>query len=96
VVYPLANLLDTDQVRFGDLVSIDWDGQHEQLFFARKKEGALVHAVSPGIEAGACVADAVDGMGQDAPAEAMVGKQEAPVALQAATRTTGLQLRKNR
>jgi len=97
VVYPLANLLATDQVHLGDLVSIDWDGQHEQLFFARKKEGALVHAVSPGIEAAASVADAMDGMGHDAPAEVMVGKQEAPVALRAATRSTGSQLpRKNR
>src|SRR5712664_231459 len=31
VVYPLANLLATDQVSLGDLVRIDWDESHKQL-----------------------------------------------------------------
>src|ERR1700723_685425 len=41
VVYPLANLLATEQVQLGDLVRIDWDGQHELLTFVREGEGAL-------------------------------------------------------
>src|SRR5487761_121441 len=39
VVYPLANLLATEQVHLGDLVRIDWDGQHKELTFAREGEG---------------------------------------------------------
>src|SRR6476469_1509923 len=42
VVYPLANLLATEQVHLGDLVCIDWDGVHKQLTFVREGEGALV------------------------------------------------------
>src|SRR5438067_7846839 len=42
VVYPLANLLATEQVRLGDLIKIDWDGEHKQLTFVRESEGALV------------------------------------------------------
>src|ERR1700744_951691 len=42
VVYPLANLLATEQVHLGDLVRIDWDREHKGLTFAREGEGALV------------------------------------------------------
>src|SRR6195256_5460540 len=42
VVYPLANLLGTEQVHLGDLVRIDWDGVHNALTFVREGEGALV------------------------------------------------------
>ena len=42
VVYPLANLLATDQVNLGDLVCIDWDKTNNRLTFVREGEGALV------------------------------------------------------
>ena len=42
LVYPLANLLATQQVRMGDLVRVDWDGLHKELTFVREHEGALV------------------------------------------------------
>src|ERR1700723_371908 len=42
VVYPLANLLATEQVHLGDLVRIDWEGVHNALTFVRESEGALV------------------------------------------------------
>src|SRR5881296_789790 len=48
VVYPLANLLATDQVSLGDLVRIDWDESHKQLTFVREGEGALVQAATQG------------------------------------------------
>jgi ATP-dependent Clp protease ATP-binding subunit ClpB len=38
VVYPLANLLATDQVHIGDLVCIDWNKTQEGLSFAREGE----------------------------------------------------------
>src|SRR6476619_2149071 len=46
VVYPLANLLATEQVHLGDLVCIDWDREHSQLTFIREGEGALVQSQS--------------------------------------------------
>src|SRR2546429_911323 len=55
VVYPLANLLATEQVHLGDLVCIDWDREHSQLTFIREGEGALVqnHAEGEQLAAGA-------------------------------------------
>src|SRR4030088_1886122 len=49
VVYPLANLLATEQVHLGDLVKIDWDGEHGLLTFVREGEGALVNNPPPQI-----------------------------------------------
>jgi len=38
VVYPLANLLATEQVHIGDLVCIDWNKEHDGLTFVREGE----------------------------------------------------------
>jgi ATP-dependent Clp protease ATP-binding subunit ClpB len=38
VVYPLANLLATDQVQLGDLVCIDWNSEQNRLTFVREGE----------------------------------------------------------
>jgi ATP-dependent Clp protease ATP-binding subunit ClpA len=38
VVCPLANLLATNQVHFGDVLSIDWDGQQSRLMFQKDGE----------------------------------------------------------
>src|SRR5256885_12703643 len=71
VGYPLANLLSTEQVHLGDLVRIDWDGEHKQLTFIREGEGALVHNDAPETEKIAAGAEAKDGRKADAPAEAV-------------------------
>ena len=84
VVYPLANLLATQQVRVGDLVRIDWDGQHKELTFVREQEGALVSTESAESEAAAAILGA-DGLGKDAPAEAVAGDVSSPPALPAAS-----------
>src|ERR1700682_3241959 len=42
VVYPLANLLATEQVHLGDLVCIDWDREHSQLTFVREGENVVM------------------------------------------------------
>ena len=84
VVYPLANLLATQQVRVGDLVRIDWDGQHKELTFVREQEGALVSTESAEREAAAAILGA-DGLGKGAPAEAVAGDVSSPPALPAPT-----------
>jgi ATP-dependent Clp protease ATP-binding subunit ClpB len=71
VVYPLANLLATDQVSLGDLVCIDWDQSHNQLTFVREGEGALIQNPSPQAGGVAASAEAKDGKSIDAPAEAI-------------------------
>src|SRR6202051_1781233 len=41
VVYPLANLLATDQVQLGDLVCIDWNSEQNRLTFVREGENLV-------------------------------------------------------
>jgi len=68
VVYPLANLLATDQVNLGDLVCIDWDKTNNRLTFVREGEGALVEPAAK--RAGAAAgAEATDGKSVNAPEE---------------------------
>jgi ATP-dependent Clp protease ATP-binding subunit ClpB len=89
VVYPLANLLATDQVNLGDLVCIDWDQSHNQLTFAREGEGALIHTPLPQTGDAAAPAEAKDGKSVDAPAEAVKEERKSraaqPTAAPAAT-----------
>jgi ATP-dependent Clp protease ATP-binding subunit ClpB len=44
VVYPLANLLATEQVHLGDLVCIDWDKTQDRLTFIREGENLAMPA----------------------------------------------------
>src|ERR1700682_3211617 len=44
VVYPLANLLATEQVRFGDMLVLDWDEGELCLSFHREGQGAVLPA----------------------------------------------------
>src|SRR5216117_1468209 len=69
IVYPLANLLATDQVNLGDLVCIDWDKTHNRLTFVREGEGALVEAAAKRAGAAAAGAEATDGKSVNAPEE---------------------------
>jgi hypothetical protein len=94
VVYPLANLLATEQVHLGDLVRIDWDGEHKQLSFVREGEGALVQTEPSALEAKAAAAEMRDGRGADAPAEAVAETKKTRAALPAAVPAAAPQARK--
>jgi len=69
LVYPLASLLATDQIRLGDVLSVDWDTAHNSLVFWREAEGALVtvEAPKPGLSAAASADE--DGHGRQIPTE---------------------------
>src|ERR1039458_3351132 len=43
-VYPLANLLATEQVRFGDMLVVDWDGKTMHLSFRSQVRSAAPEA----------------------------------------------------
>jgi ATP-dependent Clp protease ATP-binding subunit ClpB len=47
VVYPMANLLATDQVHLGDLVCIDWNKDADRLTFIREGENLAMPARRP-------------------------------------------------
>lgn len=93
VVYPLANLLATEQVHLGDLVCIDWDREHSQLTFIREGEGALVQNHNEG-EQVAAGADAKDGRKAEIPAEAVTESKKPRTAPAAAAPAAAPQARK--
>lgn len=79
VVYPLANLLATDQVSLGDLVRIDWDQTHNGLTFVREGEGAIVQ-VAPTQAMGAVAGEAKDGKSLETPTEAIAEERKSRAA----------------
>ena len=94
VVYPLANLLATEQVHLGDLVCIDWDREHPQLTFVREGEGALVSHEVPQAERVAAGVEAKDGKSADATPEAAPEERKLRVAQPSATPSVAPQGRK--
>jgi len=94
VVYPLANLLATEQVHLGDLVRIDWDRQHDGLTFVREGEGALVQSASAEAAPVLAVTEATDGRPTNTPAEVVVESRKSRAALPVATPVAAPQARK--
>jgi ATP-dependent Clp protease ATP-binding subunit ClpA len=43
LVFPMSNLLATEQIQLGDLVTVDFDTAAGKLIFAKDDHGALVH-----------------------------------------------------
>jgi len=56
LVYPLANLLATGQIQFGDVLTVNTDADTHRLRFFRESGGALVPAGGPALGAFAQVA----------------------------------------
>jgi ATP-dependent Clp protease ATP-binding subunit ClpB len=85
VVYPLANLLATEQIRFGDMLVVDWDGKSANLSFQKEGEGAVVpSAAKTARGAAAQMAKATGGKVIEAPAQVVVREAKAPAALPSA------------
>jgi ATP-dependent Clp protease ATP-binding subunit ClpB len=82
VVYPLANLLATEQIRFGDMLVVDWDGKSLHLSFQKEGEGAVVPTPAKAARgAAAQMAKATGGKVIEAPAQVIVREAKAPAAL---------------
>lgn len=76
VVYPLANLLATEQVHLGDVVCIDWNGTGSGLTFARESEGALVKTEIAELETVSKASEVADGKPETAPSEVTVAERK--------------------
>ena len=87
LVYPLANLLATQQVKVGDLVRVDWDGVHSELTFVREREGALITPVGAEPEL-LGVSPKADGLAQETPIETVAEETSRPAALPATSPAT--------
>jgi ATP-dependent Clp protease ATP-binding subunit ClpA len=70
VVYPLANLLATEQVRMGDLICIDWNRHDSQLSFQREGESLPVPVRKPDPQPAVRAATARSGRAVEAPSTA--------------------------
>jgi len=68
VVYPLANLLATEQIHLGDLLCIDWDRDRDNLIFVREGENLAMPARRLEPAQPARVAKAHSGKSVEAPA----------------------------
>jgi ATP-dependent Clp protease ATP-binding subunit ClpB len=67
IVYPLANLLATEQVHLGDLVCIDWNKEHDRLTFVREGENLAMPVRRPEPAVTARPTQARSGKSVDAP-----------------------------
>jgi ATP-dependent Clp protease ATP-binding subunit ClpA len=47
LVYPLSNLVATNQIGLGDLVQVGLNEKDRKLIFSKKSGGALIHEISP-------------------------------------------------
>ena len=74
VVYPLANLLATEQIHLGDLVCIDWDREQDQLAFSREGENLALPARRLEPTPPARLAKAHTGKSVEAPSAASAGE----------------------
>ena len=77
LVYPLASLLATDQIRLGDVLSIDWDGAASCLVFWKEAEGALVSVEPPQPGLAMAAGADEDGHGREVPAAPAIAAAEA-------------------
>jgi ATP-dependent Clp protease ATP-binding subunit ClpA len=80
VVYPLANLLATEQVHLGDLVCIDWNKSSDRLTFVREGEGALVVKEAPEVGRAAAAGEAKDGKSVNVPTEVIAEEKKPHIA----------------
>jgi ATP-dependent Clp protease ATP-binding subunit ClpB len=67
VVYPMANLLATEQVRLGDMICIDWEPSDDHLHFIREGENVAIPVRRPDPIAAPKAAQARGGRPVDAP-----------------------------
>jgi ATP-dependent Clp protease ATP-binding subunit ClpA len=65
VVYPLASLLATEQIWFGDILVIDWDEEDEGISFHREGRGAVIPAPPRRRARSAAVRSAASASGAD-------------------------------
>jgi ATP-dependent Clp protease ATP-binding subunit ClpB len=49
IVPPLANLRVTEQVRFGDMLVVDWNGRARELSFEREVQAPAVPAIAKSV-----------------------------------------------
>lgn len=67
LVYPLSNLVATDQVGLGDLVNVDLNDAGTKLVFSKRSGGALIHDIPEAEEESEDLATKSGGVGMPIP-----------------------------
>lgn len=67
LVYPLSNLVATQQVETGDLVMVDFDEENDKLTFAKQSGKMIVSDSDGGVEEGETSKDKSDSIGMPLP-----------------------------
>jgi ATP-dependent Clp protease ATP-binding subunit ClpB len=67
LVYPLSNLVATDQVGLGDLVSVDLNDAGTKLVFSKRSGGALIHDMPEATDEEEDIATKSGGVGMPIP-----------------------------
>ena len=67
LVYPLSNLVATDQVGLGDLVNVDLNDAGTKLVFSKRSGGALIHDMPEAEEESEDIATKSGGVGMPIP-----------------------------
>ena len=81
LVYPLANLLATEQIALGDILCVDWDEVAQGLLFEKEGEGAVLPVLTPApAAANALAASATGGKQAELPTKVTVREAQAPAA----------------
>ena len=79
LVYPLANLLATEQIALGDILCVDWDEDAQGLLFEKEGEGAVLPVLTPApATANALAASASGGKLAEQPTKVAVREAQAP------------------
>jgi ATP-dependent Clp protease ATP-binding subunit ClpA len=82
IVYPLANLLSTEQIHLGDIICVDWDSGLGRLIFRCEGNAEVAAPLIPGVLFGAHAQGADGGQGAELPAKAVPQRENpAPLAV---------------
>jgi hypothetical protein len=63
LVFPISNLLATDQIQLGDLITVDFDDVLGKLIFVKEDQGAIVHSEETPVQESALLAVSVRAAG---------------------------------
>jgi ATP-dependent Clp protease ATP-binding subunit ClpB len=75
LVYPLSNLVATDQVGLGDLVNVDLNDAGTKLVFSKRSGGALIHDMPEAADEEEDVATKSGGVGMPIPPQTKAARK---------------------
>jgi len=82
LVYPLSNLVATNQVELGDLIQVDVNREVGQLMFRKRPAGALISEIQDSSVESETVDDQAESLGATAPSDSNRAGKQAKIRLE--------------